>query len=54
MDAAVAQELGMLEPGDRPEDALLVGNLEPRLEAHEVPHLPGPVFLPQLNDRVLV
>ncbi len=52
MDAAVAQELRPLEPGNEPQHALLLGDLQARLEAHEVPHLARPVLLPQLHHRV--
>src|SRR5438034_8020245 len=49
---AVAQELRALEPRDHAEHPLLLGGPEARLEADEVPHLPGAVFLAQLDHRV--
>src|SRR5207247_8975924 len=52
VDAPEPQELGALETGNRPEDALLRGDCESRLEPDEVPHLARPVFLPELHDRV--
>ena len=50
--AAVAQELGGPESGDGPEHPLLLARAQPRLEADQVPHLPGPVLPAQLHDGV--
>ncbi len=44
----------LAEPGDHPEDALLLGDAEPGLEAHEVPHLPRPVLAAELHHGVRV
>src|SRR5919201_3860733 len=52
MNAAEAQELGGLEPGNRSKDFLLRAGLQACLEAHEIPHLRRAVFLPELHDRV--
>src|SRR5881398_4018939 len=52
VDAPEAQELSLLEARNHPKHALLVGNLEARLEAHQVPHLARAILLAQLHDGV--
>src|SRR5712691_12303350 len=52
VNAAEPQELRCRESGNEPKDFLLRAGLEPRLEADEVPHLRGAIFLPQLDDGV--
>ena len=52
VDHPVADELGALEAGDHPEDALLLAPLELGLEAHDRPVAGGEVVLPQLHDGV--
>ena len=52
MDGAEAKELRVLEPGDHPEDALLLRIAEPRLEADEVPHLARAILHAELHDGV--
>src|SRR5439155_10968983 len=54
MNRAEAEELRLLETGNRAEDALLRAGLQPCLEAHEIPHLPSSIFLPQLNHRICI
>ena len=44
VNAPVAQELRLRQAGDRREDALLLRNPEPGLEADEVPHLACPIL----------
>ena len=46
VDAPEPQELGALEARDHPEHPLLLGDLQARLEAHQVPHLPRAILLP--------
>ena len=52
MDAAEAQELRVAQARNHREDALLLGNAEPRLEADEVPHPARAVLAPQLHHRM--
>src|SRR5207244_3975650 len=52
VNAPVAQELRSREAGDQPEHALLLRDAQPRLEAHQVPHLRRAVLLAQLHHGV--
>src|SRR5688572_11914593 len=52
MHHAEAHELGLLEPGDQPEDARLLAPLDLRLEADEAEVIAGESVLTQLHDRV--
>ena len=52
MDGAEAQELRVLESGDDPEHALLLGIAKARLEADEIPHAAGAILHAQLHDGV--
>ncbi len=52
MDAPEAEVLRLLESRDHAEHPLLLGDPEPGLEAHQVPHLPRPVLAAKLYHRV--
>ena len=52
MNAPGAQKLGLLQSRNHPEDLLLRAHFQPSLEAHEVPHLRGAIFLTQLHHGV--
>ena len=52
VNRAEAQELRVLETRDHPEDALLLGDAEARLEPDEVPHAPAAILHAQLHDGV--
>ena len=52
MDHPEADELGVLEPGDEPQDARLLAPLHLGLEADEAEVIAGEVVLPQLHARV--
>ena len=49
-----AHEARVLEARQRPEDPLLLANLELRLEAHEVEVLFREIVLPELQKRHMV
>ena len=52
MDGAEAQELGLAQAGDHPEDPLLLGVRQPRLEADQVVGGAVAVLGAQLHHRV--
>jgi hypothetical protein len=52
VDAAIAKELRLGQPGNRAEDALLLGNPESGLEPDQVPHLAGPILATELDHGV--
>ena len=52
MHHAEPDELGVLEPGNQPQHALLLAPLQLRLEAHQAVVIAGQVVLPQLHGCV--
>jgi hypothetical protein len=49
VDAPEAEVFGLFQAGNHAEHPLLLGNPEPGLEAHEIPHLSGTVFPAKLH-----
>src|ERR1700693_1694701 len=54
MDRSVTKKLGLLQPGNHADHALLLGNPQAGLESHEVPHPAGTILLAKLHHRVSI
>src|SRR5690242_1946561 len=54
MDGAVTEKLGVGEPWNHPEDALLFRDAKPRLKADEVPHATRAILLTKLHDGIRI
>jgi hypothetical protein len=52
VNAAEAQEVGLLETGNRAENCTLRPRFKACLETDQVPHLRGAIFLAQLHHRI--